>query len=84
MASGVVGPVGPVGWCPVVALVVHSWWSWWPPGVPWWPTPNPRVETLGYYWEGVVKRFALVLESGLKSTAMGHLCPIACGPVKED
>ena len=46
MAAGVVGPVG---WCPVVALValvaplvVHSWW----------PTPNPRVETLGYYWEG--------------------------------
>ncbi|HHU58652.1 MAG TPA: hypothetical protein GXZ39_10205 [Bacteroidales bacterium] len=49
-----------MGWCPVVALVVHPWWSWWPPLVvlvahswwSWWPTPNPRVETLGYYWEG--------------------------------
>src|SRR5690554_7962749 len=36
---------------------------------------TPRVETLGYDWEEVVKRFALVYESGLKSAASGHLCP---------
>ena len=31
-------------------------------------TRPPRVETLGYDWEGVVRRGAPVLVSGLKST----------------
>ena len=39
----------------------------------------PRVETLGYYWEEMVRRFAPVFVSGLKSAAMVHPCPKAVG-----
>ena len=38
---------------------------------------DPRTEVLGYDWEKVVKRFALALVSGLKSTAMVHPCTMA-------
>ena len=41
-------------------------------------TGPPRVETLGYDWDNKVRRFAPVLESGLKSAALWHPCPCGC------
>src|SRR5690554_4003610 len=46
-------------------------------------SPGRPCVQAGYYWEEMVRRFAPVLVSGLKSAAKGHPCPVTCGPVKE-
>src|SRR5690554_5067259 len=50
------------------------------PGLQSWEACVPA----GYDWEEVVRRFAPVYVSGLKSAALGHLCPKACGPDEQE